>query len=154
MKTKLYCGDCREVLRGIADATFDLIVTSPPYADQRKETYGSIHPEKYVRWFLERSEEFKRVLKPTGSFVLNIKERVHKGERHVYVLELILALRKQGWLWTEECIWHKKCHRANENGPTVSVIAGNAVCISQNSGLFICIRTRSRCRWANGQGRG
>lgn len=111
METKIYCGDCRNVLRRFSENTFDLIVTSPPYADQRKKTYGGIHPDKYVEWFLERSEEFRRVLKPTGSFVLNIKERVNKGERHVYVLELILALRKQGWLWTEEYIWHKKnCH--------------------------------------------
>ena len=50
----------------------------------------------------------KRVLKPTGSFILNIKERVVEGERHTYVIELILELRKQGWLWTEEYLWHKK----------------------------------------------
>jgi site-specific DNA-methyltransferase (adenine-specific)/site-specific DNA-methyltransferase (cytosine-N4-specific) len=47
-------------------------------------------------------------LKPTGTFVLNIKERVVSGERHTYVIELILEMRKQGWLWTEEFIWHKK----------------------------------------------
>ena len=58
-----------------------------------------------------RSEQFLRVLKPTGTFILNIKEKAENGERHVYVLELILALRKQGWLWTEEYIWHKRnCH--------------------------------------------
>lgn len=60
---------------------------------------------------MPRSEQFLRVLKPTGTFVLNIKERVSNGERHTYVIELILELRKQGWLWTEEFIWHKKnCH--------------------------------------------
>jgi site-specific DNA-methyltransferase (adenine-specific) len=47
-------------------------------------------------------------LRPTGSFVLNIKERVVDGERHTYVLELILALRQQGWRWTEEYVWHKR----------------------------------------------
>ena len=52
--------------------------------------------------------ELQRVLKPTGTFILNIKERVVAGERHTYVLELILAMRQQGWLWTEELIWHKK----------------------------------------------
>jgi len=51
------------------------------------------------------------VLKPTGTFILNIKERVVSGERHTYVIELILGMKKQGWLWTEEFIWHKKnCH--------------------------------------------
>jgi DNA modification methylase len=104
-------GDCLEVLKGEADDSFDLIFTSPPYADRRAKTYGGIKPDLYVEWFLPRAEQFLRVLKPTGTFVLNIKEKVEKGERHTYVLELILALRKQGWLWTEEFIWHKRnCH--------------------------------------------
>jgi site-specific DNA-methyltransferase (adenine-specific) len=49
-----------------------------------------------------------RVLKPSGTFILNIKEKAENGERNIYVLELILSLRNQGWLWTEEFIWHKK----------------------------------------------
>lgn len=101
-------GDCLEVLREYPDNTFDLIVTSPPYADKRKNTYGGISPEKYVSWFLPRSEQFLRVLKPTGTFILNIKEKAESGERHTFVIELILGLRRQGWLWTEEFIWHKK----------------------------------------------
>jgi DNA modification methylase len=101
-------GDCGAVLKSFSDASIDLIVTSPPYADRRRNTYGGIPPEKYVDWFLERSTELLRVLKPTGSFVLNIKEKAENGERHTYVIELILALRKQGWLWTEEYIWHKR----------------------------------------------
>lgn len=86
----------------------DLIITSPPYADQRKDVYGGVHPDKYVDWFLPIAQELKRVLKPSGSFILNIKERVFNGERHTYVIDLILAMRHQGWLWTEEYIWHKK----------------------------------------------
>jgi DNA modification methylase len=104
-------GDCLAVLRSFPAHHFDLIFTSPPYADSRSKTYGGVKPEKYVEWFLPRSAEFLRVLKPTGSFVLNIKEKVVDGERHTYVLELILALKKQGWLWTEEYVWHKRnCH--------------------------------------------
>jgi site-specific DNA-methyltransferase (adenine-specific) len=101
-------GDCLEVLRKFPDNTFDLIVTSPPYADKRKQTYGGVPPEKYVRWFIPRSAQFLRVLKPSGTFILNIKEKVEDGERHTFVIELILALRQQGWLWTEEFIWHKR----------------------------------------------
>jgi site-specific DNA-methyltransferase (adenine-specific) len=67
-----------------------------------------VSPDGYVAWFLPKTQQFLRVLKPTGSFVLNIKERVVNGERHTYVLDLILAMRKQGWLWTEEFMWHKK----------------------------------------------
>jgi DNA modification methylase len=101
-------GDCLEVLERFGEETFDLIVTSPPYADRRAKTYGGIRPEDYVEWFLPRAAQFLRVLKPAGSFVLNIKEKAEKGERHTFVLELVLALRRQGWLWTEEYIWHKK----------------------------------------------
>jgi len=104
-------GDCREVLLEYPTDYFDLIVTSPPYADCREKTYGGIKPTEYVEWFLPKSEQFLRVLKPTGTFILNIKEKVVNGERHTYVIELILALRRQGWLWTEEFIWHKRnCH--------------------------------------------
>jgi len=111
IETELVCGDCLNLLEDYPDHFFDLIVTSPPYADSRAHTYGGVSPAKYVDWFLPRSEQFLRVLKPAGSFVLNIKERVVKGERSTYVMELILALREQGWLWTEEFIWHKKnCH--------------------------------------------
>ena len=108
IETKILEGDSKEILKKIDDNTIDLIVTSPPYADRRKQTYGGIKPEKYVEWFLPISQELLRVLKPTGTFILNIKEKAEKGERHTYVIELILALRQQGWLWTEEFIWHKK----------------------------------------------
>ncbi len=104
----IICGDCEEVLRSFPDNCVDLIVTSPPYADSRKNTYGGVHPDKYVEWFLPKSEEFLRVLTETGTFILNIKERVANGERHTYVIELILEMRERGWLWTEEYIWHKK----------------------------------------------
>ena len=106
--TDIYLGDSKEKLKLLPDNSVDLIVTSPPYADQRKSTYGGIHPDKYVDWFLPISDQLLRVLKPTGTFVLNIKEKVIAGERSTYVIELILAMRKQGWLWTEEFIWHKK----------------------------------------------
>lgn len=105
---RLFEGDCAEQLKHIKSNSVDLIVTSPPYADQRKNVYGGIRPDDYVAWFIPIASEMLRVLKPTGSFILNIKERVVGGERHTYVLELILALRQQGWLWTEEYIWHKK----------------------------------------------
>lgn len=105
---EIYHGDALRVLAGMGADTVDLIVTSPPYADQRKSTYGGVSPDKYVGWFLPYTDEFLRVLKPAGSFVLNIKERVVAGERHTYVLELIMAMRERGWHWTDEYIWHKR----------------------------------------------
>jgi site-specific DNA-methyltransferase (adenine-specific) len=108
VEARLLLGDCREELKKLKNSSVDLIFTSPPYADSRSNTYGGVRPEKYVEWFLPISAELLRVLKPTGTFVLNIKEKVVNGERHTYVIELILEMRKQGWLWTEEFIWHKK----------------------------------------------
>ena len=108
IRTDIQLGDSKKILKKLPDNSVDLIFTSPPYANQRKSTYGGIHPDKYVDWFLPISEELFRVLKPSGTFVLNIKEKVVKGERSTYVIELILAMKKQGWLWTEEFIWHKK----------------------------------------------
>jgi len=108
VQSKIILGDCKEVLKTLDDNSIDLIVTSPPYADRRKNTYGGIKSDKYVEWFLPIGEQLFRVLKSTGTFILNIKEKAENGERNTYVIELILALRKQGWLWTEEFIWYKK----------------------------------------------
>jgi DNA modification methylase len=105
---QIILGDCAKELTKLEDSSVQLIFTSPPYADQRQRTYGGVHPDKYVEWFLPIASELKRILKPRGTFILNIKEKVVDGERHTYVIDLIKALREQGWLWTEEFIWHKK----------------------------------------------
>jgi DNA modification methylase len=108
IKTEILSGDCLQLLKDYPNNFFNLIITSPPYADRRNKTYGGIKPDKYVEWFLPRSAEFLRVLKPDGTFILNIKEKAINGERHTYVIELILEMKRQGWLWTEEFVWHKK----------------------------------------------
>lgn len=108
MFAKIIEGDCLEKLQTLHDNSVDLIVTSPPYADQRRNTYGGVSSDKYVQWFLPITKELLRVLKKDGTFILNIKEKVQKGERTTYVIELILEMKKQGWFWTEEFIWHKK----------------------------------------------
>jgi site-specific DNA-methyltransferase (adenine-specific)/site-specific DNA-methyltransferase (cytosine-N4-specific) len=74
--SNIYHGDSKEVLKDIPSNSVDLIVTSPPYADQRKSIYGGIHPDQYVKWFLPISAQLLRVLNPSGSFILNIKEKV------------------------------------------------------------------------------
>jgi site-specific DNA-methyltransferase (adenine-specific) len=101
-------GDCLVEMQGVEPESVNLIMTSPPYADQRKSTYGGVTPDKYIEWFMPIADEMQKVLSPTGTLILNIKEKVTNGERNTYVLELILEMRKHGWLWTEEFIWHKK----------------------------------------------
>jgi DNA modification methylase len=105
---KILEGDCQEILPTLPPESVDLIFTSPPYADRRKATYGGTPADRYVEWFLPVAEELLRVLKPSGSFILNIKENTVNGERSPYVLQLILALREQGWRHPDEYIWHKK----------------------------------------------
>lgn len=105
---KIYNGDCLDCLKKLPPESINLIVTSPPYADNRKGVYHGVSIDKYIEWFLPISSELYRVLRPDGSFVLNIKERTVNGERATYVIELILEMKRQGWLWTEEYIWHKK----------------------------------------------
>lgn len=104
----IYCGDSREALSQIASGSVDLIMTSPPYAEKRITSYGGMPPSKYVEWFLPITKQLLRLLKPRGSFVLNIKEHPIDGERQTYVLDLILEMRKQGWRWIEEYCWYKK----------------------------------------------
>ncbi|MXZ90511.1 MAG: site-specific DNA-methyltransferase [Chloroflexi bacterium] len=104
----LLLGDARFELAKVASESVDLIVTSPPYANQRANTYGGVKPADYAAWFLPIAGELQRVLKPTGTFILNVKEPAVNGERHTHVIEIILEMRKQGWLWTEEFVWHKK----------------------------------------------
>lgn len=107
-RDQIILGDCLRILKPMEPQTINLVMTSPPYADSRKNTYGGIHPDEYVEWFLPITAELYRVLKDDGSFVLNIKEKAMNGERHTYVIELILAMKKQGWRWTEEYVWHKR----------------------------------------------
>ena len=101
---KIIYGDCNEVLDGFRTNSINLIMTSPPYADKR----GGPPSGDYVNWFLPISKQLLRVLKKNGSFILNIKEGSRNYEKQTYVLELILALKKQGWFWIEEYCWHKK----------------------------------------------
>lgn len=139
--TQLLLGDSQQRLKEFPDNSINLIFTSPPYADSRKTTYGGIHPDQYVSWFLPISQELFRVLKPDGTFILNIKEKVVNGERHTYVMELILAMRKQGWLWTEEFIWHKKT-ATPESGPIVFEMLGSGCYSLTKIGISKCTKKK------------
>lgn len=99
-------GDCRVKL-GEFDGKVDLIITSPPYADARQNHYDGIHPDRFAEWFLTFHESFYRALKPTGSLVINIKDRVVEGVKHRFVWHTIEALCERGWFAIEDYLWHK-----------------------------------------------
>ena len=88
-------------------ANTNLIMTSPPYADRRKSTYGGVRHDEYVDWFLPYTEQFLGSLAEDGSFILNIKENCEKGCRSTYVMELVLQMVKQGWNLIDDYIWVK-----------------------------------------------
>jgi site-specific DNA-methyltransferase (adenine-specific) len=102
----LILGDSREKLTSF-EGKADLIVTSPPYADARQKHYDSIHPDKFAEWFLTFHEPFFNALKPTGSLVINIKDKVLNGTRNRYVWHTIDALCSKGWFAIDDYLWHK-----------------------------------------------
>lgn len=103
-------GDAGELLTRLPRQSVDLFFTSPPYADAR--AYSRIHPDRYVDWFLPIARAMYSAVRPTGSLILNIKNRVAnrgplRGQRHPYVYQLVLALQHMGWRWVETYIWAK-----------------------------------------------
>ncbi len=103
-------GDAGELMARLPRGSVDLFFTSPPYADAR--AYSRVHPDRYVDWFLPFARAMYNAVKPTGSLILNIKNRVAnrgplRGQRHPYVYQLVLALQHMGWRWVETYIWSK-----------------------------------------------
>src|SRR5690348_8805380 len=101
-------GDCIDVMRDLPAESVDAVVTSPPYAMQRKATYGGVPESEYPAWTVAWMSEARRLLKPDGSVVINIRPHVRNGQISDYTLRTRLALREDGWAEVEELIWHKK----------------------------------------------
>lgn len=102
-------GDCEDVMKTMPTKSIDLILTSPPYADQRDygNTDSSINPDDYVEWFLPKAKQIYSILKDDGSFILNISDKVVDGFQHLYVFELVIALcKKIGFHLVRDYIWY------------------------------------------------
>src|SRR5690625_6852886 len=92
---ELYTGDCADVMAALPAESVDSIVTSPPYAMQRKSTYGGIPEAEYPAWAVAWMAEARRILKPTGSVIINISPHIKNGNLSDYVLRTRLALRDE-----------------------------------------------------------
>jgi len=105
----IHQGDSLELLKQLPDNFVDLVITSPPYADLKVYIdNGGILAKDYVNWFIPYCKEIERVIKPTGSFILNINDKVENGFRHPYVFDLISELHKQtGLKMFERLFWNK-----------------------------------------------
>lgn len=100
-----HLGDSLKLMQHIPDDTFDLIVTSPPFALTSKKEYGNEDEDKYVEWFLHFSKEFRRLIKPTGSFVLDLGSAYVPGKpvKSIYQYELLIRLcREQSFYLAQE----------------------------------------------------
>lgn len=114
---ELYNGDCLKEMQRLEDDSVDLVFTSPPYAERRVGVYNSIAEEAYIEWFLPIASQIKRVLKPTGSFFLNLKAHTNDGERSLYVMELVIALKKElGFNFIDELCWIKQAYPGKYHG--------------------------------------
>lgn len=105
---KLYHADSLDAMRTLSTGSVDLVVTSPPYALHFKKEYGNADQQDYVKWFLPFAIEIKRILKPEGSFVLNIGGAWTPGApvRSLYHYRLLLALCDEtGFNLAQEFFW-------------------------------------------------
>jgi site-specific DNA-methyltransferase (adenine-specific) len=105
-RCQIICGDNRDMLQQFYHC-FDLIMTSPPYADARKCHYESVRPENYPEWFATFDSVFRQVLKPTGSLVINIKDKIINGSRCHYVWKTIEQFEQLGWYCIDDYVWTK-----------------------------------------------
>lgn len=103
-----YVGDSLKLLPKIPDDSIDLIMTSPPFALQRKKEYGNVDQDEYVDWLLLFGENIKRVLKDTGSFVLDLGGAYKKGRpvRSLYNYRVLIKMCDEiGFNLAEEFFW-------------------------------------------------
>jgi DNA modification methylase len=102
-------GDSRVLLASLADESVDLVMTSPPFALLREKPYGNETQLAYVQWLAEFGEAAKRVLKPTGSFVLDLGGAYQRGVpvRALYPYRTLLSFCDDlGYFLAEEFFWH------------------------------------------------
>ena len=103
-----YLGDSQDLIRSVADASVNLILTSPPFALTRKKEYGNKSSDEYVDWFLGFAPEFKRVLKEDGSMVIDLGGAYLPGHpvRSIYQFDLLVRLCKEFGFFLAQEFFH------------------------------------------------
>lgn len=105
----LYCADSLDFMSRMPDDSVDLVVTSPPYALHFKKEYGNADQRDYIAWIIPFAREIKRIIKPTGSFVLNLGGAWRPGTpiRSLYHYRTLLALADDvGFELAQEFFWY------------------------------------------------
>lgn len=108
---RLICGDCTDIKTVEKLLEYEkaaMIITSPPYAEQRKNQYASIPADQYPEWFLKVASVAWQVLVDEGSLFVNIKEHSENGQRSLYVMKMVIAMVEHGWKYVDQLIWNKQ----------------------------------------------
>ena len=113
---RLGVGDCRDHLTCetlVREAQVDCVITSPPYGGAREydptSGFTPISPDEYVKWFEPVQAAIRRVLAPNGSLFVTLKAGCASGERMLYAMDLVLAMKRRwGWRYIDEIIWKRK----------------------------------------------
>ena len=101
--------DSRTFMRDLPEDSIDLVITSPPFALKRKKEYGNVDADVYCDWFMPFAYEVHRILRPTGSFVIDIGGTWNKGRptRSLYQYQLLIRLAER-FFFAQEFFWHNK----------------------------------------------
>ncbi|EHV2508949.1 TPA: site-specific DNA-methyltransferase [Salmonella enterica subsp. enterica serovar Derby] len=110
-KTKLggmFVGDSIELLKELDDNSVNLVITSPPFALQRKKEYGNLDQHEYIDWFLEFAKLVHKKLKDDGSFVVDFGGSYMKGvpARSLYNFRVLIRMVDEiGFFLAEDFYW-------------------------------------------------
>lgn len=105
----LFCTDSLTYMQSMPSDSVDLVITSPPYALHFKKEYGNVSQDDYITWFIPFAKEIKRIIKPSGSFVLNLGGAWQPGApiRSLYHYRTLIALADTvGFQLAQEFFWY------------------------------------------------
>jgi site-specific DNA-methyltransferase (adenine-specific) len=121
---EIIAGDCVEVMASrIPRGSIDVVVTSPPYnLNLAYSLYDDARTEAdYVKWFVAVSKQIKKVLKPDGSFFLNI---AGSNSQPWIPFELIVQLRRAGFSLQNHITWIKSISMESSSSGHFKPIGG------------------------------
>ena len=105
---KIFHGDSYQFVSNLKPRSVDLIVTSPPFGLVREKEYGNVSADEYIDWFRPYATQFHRLLKSSGSLVIDIGGVWNKGEptRHLYHFKLLIMLCEEyGFKLAQDFYW-------------------------------------------------
>lgn len=152
-RNEIVLKDCIEGMKELPDNSINMVITSPPYSDV--VSYGNdvrvMNSDDYVDWFTKIGHEIKRILKPDGSFIMNIGNKAENRERALYVMKTVIALREQCKLaFHDEYIWHKPCSIPNGSAKRLDCVFEFIFHFTKSAGAHKCNMDSVREPYAKG----